>query len=144
MQRIFFIFLTPLIILFSQDLKTSVPEVMGQSNNLVDEKALIVKKENKKFLEEMKNLLDAASNSGFNEKEIREITVTRNGKIINVWDFLEMTKLKQRKDEQNKKRSKPLERYLTVMDISEEMESTETRDLDDIKNKITFLGVEEK
>ena len=144
MQRIFLILLTPLFILFSHDLKTSVQEVMGQNNNLDTEKALIAKKENQKFLEEMRKLLFAATNSGFNEKEIREITVTRNGKVINVWDFLEMTKLKQKKDERNKKRSKPLERYLTVMDISEEIESNETRDLDILKDKTTFLGVEEK
>ncbi|MCH2270338.1 MAG: hypothetical protein MK510_07335 [SAR324 cluster bacterium] len=92
----------------------------------------------------MKTLLDAASKSGFTEKEIREITVTRKGKVVHVWDFLEQEKLRQKKNALAKKRLKPLERYLTVMDIAEELESGETSDLDALKNKSTFIGAEEK
>jgi hypothetical protein len=88
--------------------------------------------------------LDAASKSGFSEKEIREITVTRKGKVVHVWDFLEQAKLQQKKDSLAKKRLKPLERYLTVMDIAEEMQSAETKDLDVLKDKSTFVGAEEK
>ena len=92
----------------------------------------------------MQNLLNAASKSGFSEKEIREITVTRNGKVVHVWDFLEQAKLQQKKDKLANKRSKPRKRYLTVMDISEEMESGETKDLDSLKDKSIFVGAEEK
>jgi hypothetical protein len=92
----------------------------------------------------MQTLLNAASKAGFSEKEIREITVTRKGKVVHVWDFLEQAKLQQKKDALAKKRSKPRERYLTVMDIAEEMQSGETRDLDAIKDKSTFIGAEEK
>jgi len=109
-----------------------------------DEKALIAEKEKQKFLTEMQTLLNAASKAGFSEKEIREITVTRKGKVVHVWDFLEQAKLQQKKDALAKKRSKPRERYLTVMDIAEEMQSGETRDLDAIKDKSTFIGAEEK
>jgi hypothetical protein len=92
----------------------------------------------------MQTLLDAASKSGFSEKEIREITVTRKGKVVHVWDFLEQAKLQQKKDALAKKRSKPLDRYLTVMDIAEEIQSGETRDLDALKDKSIFVGAEEK
>jgi AraC-like DNA-binding protein len=118
--------------------------VQAQSSAREDEKELLAEKERLKFKADMQNLMDAASKSGFSEKEIREITVTRNGKVVHVWDFLEQEKLQQKKDALANKRSKPLERYLTVMDIAEEMESGETKDLDSLKDKSIFVGAEEK
>jgi acetyl-CoA acetyltransferase len=144
MQRILFLFLFTAIFLFCETADFSVQQVLAQNYAKEDEKALIAEKEKQKFLTEMQTLLNAASKAGFSEKEIREITVTRKGKVVHVWDFLEQAKLQQKKDALAKKRSKPRERYLTVMDIAEEMQSGETRDLDAIKDKSTFIGAEEK
>ena len=144
MQRILFLFLIPAIFLFWKETDFSVQQVLAQNSAREDEKALIAEKERLKFKAEMQNLLDAASKAGFSEKEIREITVTRNGKVVHVWDFLEQAKLQQKKDKLANKRSKPRERYLTVMDIAEEMESGETKDLDSLKDKSIFVGAEEK
>lgn len=121
-----------------------IQQIFAQNYEKEDEKAIKAEKERQKFLAEMQTLLDAALKAGFTEKEIREITVTRKGKVVHVWDFLEQEKLQQKKDALAKKRSKPLERYLTVMDIAEELESAETKDLDVLKDKSTFVGAEEK
>ena len=144
MQRILFLFLFTAVILFWEVTDFSVQQVQAQNYEKEDEKALIAEKELQKFIKEMQTLLDAASKSGFSEKEIREITVTRKGKVVHVWDFLEQAKSQQKKDSLAKKRLKPLERYLTVMDIAEEMQSAETKDLDVLKDKSTFVGAEEK
>jgi len=122
----------------------SIHLAFAQNYNELDEKALEAEKERKKFLKEMQTLLDVAMKSGFSEKEIREITITRKGKIIHVWDFLEQEKLREKKVALAKKRSKQLDRYLTVMDIADELESGETRDLDALKDKSIFVGAEEK
>ena len=89
-------------------------------------------------------MLDAAQKSGFSEKQIRDISVTRDGKLVYVWDFLEQEKLRQKKEDMAKKKFFPQERYLTVMDIAEEIQSGETRDLDALKDKSIFVGAEEK
>ena len=122
----------------------SIHLAFAQNYNRHDEKALEAEKERKKFFEEMQTLLDVAMKSGFSEKEIREITITRKGKVVHVWDFLEQEKLREKKVALAKKRSKQLDRYLTVMDISDELESGETRDLDALKDKSIFVGAEEK
>ena len=144
MQRILFLILIPAIFFFWEAADFSVQQVLAQNYSEEDEKALIAEKERQKFIAEMQTLLDAASKSGFSEKEIREITVTRKGKVVHVWDFLEQAKLQKKKDALAKKRSKPLDRYLTVMDIAEEIQSGETRDLDALKDKSIFVGAEEK
>ena len=144
MQRLLFLFLIPAIYFFWEAADFSVQQVLAQNYAEEDEKALIAEKERQKFIAEMQTLLDAASKSGFSEKEIREITVTRKGKVVHVWDFLEQAKLQQKKDALAKKRSKPLDRYLTVMDIAEEIQSGETRELDALKDKSIFVGAEEK
>ena len=92
----------------------------------------------------MQALLDAAQKSGFSEKQIREISVTRDGKLVYVWDFLEQEKLRQEKEDLAKKKFVPRERYLTVMDIANELESSETRELDALKDRSIFVGAEEK
>ena len=122
----------------------SIHLAFAQNYNEPDEKALEAEKERKKFLEEMQTLLDAAMKSGFSEKEIREITITRKGKVVHVWDFLEQEKLREKKVALDKNRFKQLDRYLTVMDIADELESIETRDLDALKDKSIFVGAEEK
>ncbi|MCH2265334.1 MAG: hypothetical protein MK515_02545 [SAR324 cluster bacterium] len=144
MQRILFLFLILTVLLYFQHPVFPIQQIFAQNYEKEDEKAIKAEKERQKFLAEMQTLLDAALKAGFTEKEIREITVTRKGKVVHVWDFLEQEKLQQKKDALAKKRSKPLERYLTVMDIAEELESAETKDLDVLKDKSTFVGAEEK
>ncbi|MDG1177762.1 MAG: hypothetical protein P8O73_05680 [SAR324 cluster bacterium] len=139
-----FLILIPAIFFFWEAADFSVQQVLAQNYSEEDAEALIAEKERQKFIAEMQTLLDAASKSGFSEKEIREITVTRKGKVVHVWDFLEQAKLQKKKDALAKKRSKPLDRYLTVMDIAEEIQSGETRDLDALKDKSIFVGAEEK
>jgi len=118
--------------------------VFSQSYSEQDEKRAKAEKERQKFVNEMKALLDAAQKSGFSEKQIRDISVTRDGKLVYVWDFLEQEKLRQKKDALAKEKFVTRERYLTVMDITDELESSETRELDALKDRSIFMGAEEK
>ena len=118
--------------------------IFSQSYSEQDEKEAKAEKERQKFVKEMQGLLDAAQKSGFSEKQIREISVTRDGKLVHVWDFLEQEKLRQKKEALAKDKFVPLERYLTVMDIANELESSETRKLDALKDRSIFVGAEEK
>ncbi len=118
--------------------------VFSQSYSEQVEKDAKEEKERQKFVNEMQILLEAAQKSGFSEQQIREISITRNGKLVYVWDFLEQEKLRQKKDEIAKKKFVPREQYLTVMDITNELESDETRELDALKDRSIFVGSEEK
>ena len=138
MHRYFYL----LVLLFAF-LSWNVPfvtnqNVFSQSYSEQDEK------ERQKFVKEMQALLDAAQKSGFSEKQIREISVTRDGKPVHVWDFLEQEKLRQKKESIAKKKFVLRERYLTVMDIANELESSETRELDALRDRSVFMGAEEK
>ena len=139
--RIFFIISSFLIFLIPT---FSIKNVLADKYNERDEKTNEEDKKRQKFLLEMKKLLNAADKSGFSEKEIREITVVRHGKVLYVWDFLEQEKLRLKKEKLNKKKSKPIDRYLTVMDISDELESFETKDLDILKDNSIFVGADQK
>ena len=116
----------------------------AENYNQKDEKQIKADKKNEKFLNEMEKLINAALESGFSEKEVREITIVRKGKVLYVWDFLEQEKLRKKKEALNKKKSKRLERYLTVMDIANELESLETKNLDTLKDNSIFVGAEQK
>jgi len=118
--------------------------IFSQSYSVQDEKRAKAEKELQEFVKEMQGLLDAAQKSGFSEKQIKDISVTRDGKLVYVWDFLEQEKLRQKKEDLAKKKFVPQERYLTVMDIADELESGETRELDALKDRSIFMGAEEK
>ena len=118
--------------------------VFSQSYVEQNEKKAKAEKERQKFVKEMQSLIKAAQKSGFSEKQIREISVTHDGMLVHVWDFLENEKLRMKKDALTKKKYVKRERYLTVMDITVELESIETRDLDDLKDRSIFVGAEEK
>ena len=138
-----------LLILILTFLSWTVPfltnqNVYSQSYSALDEKDERAEKERKKFINEMQALLEAAKKSGFSEKQIREISVTRDGKLVHVWDYLEQEKLRKKKEDLAKKKFVPRERYLTVMDIANELESSETRDLDALKDRSIFVGAQEK
>ena len=114
--------------------------VFSQSYSEQDEKRAKAEKERQTFVKEMQDQIDAAQKSGFSEKQIRDISVTRDGKLVHVWDFLEQEKLRQKKEALAKKKFVPRERYLTVMDIANELESSETRELDALKDRSIFMG----
>ena len=138
-----------LLVLLFAFLSWNVPfvtnqNVFSQSYSEQDKKEAKAEKERHKFVKEMQALLDAAQKSGFSEKQIREISVTRDGKLVHVWDFLEQEKLRQKKETMAKNKFVPRERYLTVMDIANELESSETRKLDALKERSIFVGAEEK
>ena len=118
--------------------------VFSQSYSEQDEKEAKAEKERQKFVKEMQALLNAAQKSGFSEKQIMDISVTRDGKLVYVWDFLEQEKLRQKKEAMANKKFVTRERYLTVMDIANELESSETRELDALKYRSIFVGAEEK
>ena len=141
MHRYFYL----LVLLFAF-LSWNVPFVTNQNvfSQSYLEKEEKAEKERQKFVKEMQALLEAAQKSGFSEKQIREISVTRDGKLVYVWDFLEQEKLRQEKEDLAKKKFVPRERYLTVMDIANELESSETRELDALKDRSIFVGAEEK
>ena len=90
----------------------------------------------------MQTLLKAAQDSGFSQEDIRDITITRKGKTIVVWEFLEQEKLRREKEE--RRRFIPRDRYLSVRDISQEIQSQETRKLDALRQKMIFVGAEEQ
>ena len=90
----------------------------------------------------MQILLKAAQDSGFSQEDIRDITITRKGKTIVVWEFLEQEKLRREKEE--RRRFVPRDRYLSVRDISQEIQSQETRKLDALRQKMIFVGAEEQ
>ena len=119
-------------------------DVFAQNYSEQDENDAKAANARQKFVKEMQTLLEAAQKSGFSEKQIREISVTREGKIVYIWDYLEEEKLRQKKETLAKKKFVSLERYLTVMDIAYELESSEKRKLDALKERSIFVGAEEK
>ena len=125
------------------------PRLFTDSHNLkaqnieeAEEAARKEEKERKKFFAEMETLIKAAQDAGFSEQDIREMTITRKGKTINVWEFIEQERLKRKREE--RRRFVPRDRYLTVMDITSELQSLESRDLDTLRKKMVFMGAEEK
>ncbi len=116
--------------------------LIAQQADVMDEKAAKAEKARRKFLAELETLIKAARDSGFSEQEIREITITRKGKTINVWEHLEQERLRIERDE--RRRFVPRERYLSVMDITGELESLETRKLDSLRKKMVFVGAQQK
>ena len=114
----------------------------AQNTEEAKEAANKEEKELKKFMAEMETLIKAAQDAGFSEQDIREMTITRKGKTINVWEFLEHERLNRKREE--RRRFVPRDRYLTVMDITSELQSLESRDLDTLRKKMIFVGAEEK
>ena len=130
------------LLMMVPSLFTDSHSLKAQNKEEAEEAARKEEKERKKFLAEMETLIKAAQDAGFSEQDIREMTITRNGKTINVWEFLEQEKLNRKREE--RRRFVPRDRYLTVMDITSELQSLESRDLDTLRKKMVFVGAEEK
>ena len=116
--------------------------MQAQAVEELDEKELKARKEHEKFVKEMETLIKAAQDSGFSQEDIRDISITRKGKSIIVWEFLEQEKIRREREE--RRRFIPRDRYLSVRDISHEMQSQETRKLDVLRKKMIFVGAEEQ
>ncbi|MDP6092202.1 MAG: hypothetical protein QF537_09640 [SAR324 cluster bacterium] len=119
-----------------------VSSVQAQALEELDEKELKARKEHEKFVKEMETLIKAAQDSGFSQEDIRDISITRKGKSIVIWEFLEQEKIRREREE--RRRFVPRDRYLSVRDISHEMQSQETRKLDSMRKKMIFVGAEEQ
>ena len=130
------------LLMMAPRLFTDSHTLNAQNTQEAEEAALKEEKERNKFLAEMETLIKSAHDAGFSELDIREMAITRKGKTINVWEFLEQEKLKRKRKEQ--RRFVPRDRYLTVMDITSEMQSLESRNLDTLRKKMVFVGAEEK
>jgi len=144
MQRNLFLLLSLCGFLLWKTPLLPLQPVFAQELDEQIEKEVKAEKERQKLIEAMQTLLEAAMESRFSGKEIREITGTRNGEVVHIWYFLEQAKLREKKDALARKSSIPRDRYLTVMDIADELEGGETRDLDVLKDKSIFVGAEEK
>ena len=130
------------LLMMAPSLFTDSYTLKAQNTEEAEEAASKDEKERKKFLAEMETLIKAAQDAGFSEQDIREMTITRKGKTINVWEFLEQEKLKRKREE--RLRFVPRDRYLTVMDITSELQSLESRNLDTLRKIKVFVGAEEK
>lgn len=85
---------------------------------------------------ELKRLLEVAREAGFSDKEMREITIEDDeGKIINVWAYLEeVERLKRLKARQRKAQEEKV--YLTVQDVYADLKKDEPADLTRLRDKI--------
>jgi len=113
----------------------------AQSIAELDEKARRLERERKKFVKELETLLTAAKDSGFSEEELKAITIDRKGKTIVVWEFLAQERIREKLREGRK--FKPRDRYLTVLDVTNELQSRERLQLDDLQDRTVFTGSEE-
>ncbi len=86
-------------------------------------------------VEELKRLLEVARESGFTEKELREITVEDGDKVINVWDFLKEYERKKR-ERAARLKAQQEKVYLTVQDVVEDLEKEQPKDLTRLRDKI--------
>ena len=71
------------------DLSFTLQTLKAENYNKTDEKKIEADKKREKLLADMEKLINAAIKSGFSDKEVREITIVRKGKVLYVWDFLE-------------------------------------------------------
>lgn len=112
-----------------------------QAQNMTEEEAEAARIE-QRFLNELETLLKAARDAQFPEEEVRSITVQREGKTINAFEYLEQAKRQQARKES--RRVVLRDRYLTVQDIMGELKSQESGKLDSLREELVFIGAEEK
>jgi len=86
---------------------------------------------------ELKRLLEVAREAGFTEDEIGKITIEREGKVINVLEFLKAWEQKQ-KDMKARERAYVDTDYLTAQDIFSELNKTQPKDLSKLRDQSRF------
>jgi plasmid stabilization system protein ParE len=121
---------------------TGTGTALAQYGGAMTEEEEAAERERRKFVRELESLLKAARDAGFPEEEVREITLQRDGKIVNAYEFLEQEKRKTARIES--RRLEYRDRYLTVQDIMSEMKSQESVKLDRLREDMVFVGAEEK
>ena len=122
-------------------LSCSVTGPSLQAQNMTEEEAEAARIE-QRFLNELETLLKAARDAQFTEEEVRSITVQREGKTINAFEYLEQAKRQQARKES--RRVVLRDRYLTVQDIMGELKSQESGKLDSLREELVCIGAEEK
>ena len=118
------------------------PSLHAQSIADLDEKARRLERERKQFVKELETLITAAKDAGFSEEELKAVTLDRKGKTIVVWEYLEQERIREKLREGRK--FKPRDRYLTVLDVTNELQSRERLQLDDLQERAVFTGTEEQ
>lgn len=121
--------------------QSGLNQSIGQTNSDLDENEEA--KQRSETLSEMENLIRVAREAGFTEDELREITVERDGEKINVWDFIQVEKermalAKKEQEEAAKKR------FITVSDITEDLNQRESRQISNLRDRLLFSGEEEQ
>ena len=106
----------------------------------LDEHQLELKRKHKKMIRDMENLLRVAQEVGFTEEELKKITVQQEGEVINVWEFLQKENESQsaQKDEDLPQKKQ----YLTVQDITKELNKREKKQINTLKQTLMFSGKE--
>lgn len=122
--------------------QTGLNQSIGQTNpDLEDETEEA--KQRADNLREMENLIRVAREAGFNEDELRDITVERDGEKINVWDFVQTEKerlaLAKKEEEVAAKK-----RFITVNDITEDLNQRESRQISNLRDRLLFSGEDEQ
>ena len=130
----------PLLLLGESVLRP--PSLHAQSIADLDEKARRLERERKQFVKELETLMTAAKDAGFSEEELKAVTLDRKGKTIVVWEYLEQERIREKLREGHK--FKPRDRYLTVLDVTNELQSRERLQLDDLQERAVFTGTEEQ
>ena len=130
----------PLLLLVESVLRP--PSLHAQSIADLDEKARRLERERKQFVKELETLITAAKDAGFSEEELKAVTLDRKGKTIVVWEYLEQERIREKLREGRK--FKPRDRYLTVLDVTNELQSRERLQLDDLQERAVFTGTEEQ
>lgn len=95
-----------------------------------------------KFVKDLQQLFDAAKISGFSEDALREMSIERNGTTIRIWDYLQREKSRQLQQEEEERR-KQNKHYLTVHDITDELNENEPEQLKQLRSKLVFGGTKE-
>ncbi len=86
-------------------------------------------------VEELRRLLEVAREAGFSEQELREITIEDEGKVINVWQYLQELERKKREAAARLKAQQE-KVYLTVQEQLEELKKDDPEDLTRLRDKI--------
>ena len=96
-----------------------------------------------KLLREMQRYLDVAREAGFTEQELKEVTIERNGEVVNVWQYIQNELTRQKKLEQEKKQSRN-KLYLDADDVREDLRGEQPSQISKLRQKLTLTGRQEK
>ena len=96
-----------------------------------------------KLLQEMQRYLDVAREAGFTEQELKEITIDRNGEVLNVWQYIQNELAHQKKLEQQQKQFRN-KLYLNADDVLEDLQDKQPEQIRKLRQKLILTGRQEK